>query len=167
MVGRDQAVAALEAALVRAAEGEAAIVLVRGEAGVGKTRLLRETARRADESGAQLLWGECLPIGNGELPYAALVGALRPLTRSLDADGRDAVLGPARGELARLLPELGEGDAPVPPTPGSTARLLELLLGVFERLGERTPVVLVGVVIAYPPESANVLGSLREAMLEG
>jgi DNA-binding CsgD family transcriptional regulator len=143
MVGRADAVAALEGALVRAQEGEAAIVLVRGEAGVGKTRLLREAARRADESGAQVLRGECLPIGNGELPYAALVGALRPLARSLDGDDRDAVLGPARGELARLLPELGEGDSRVPPTPGSTARLLELLLGVFERLGERAPVVLV------------------------
>jgi DNA-binding CsgD family transcriptional regulator/tetratricopeptide (TPR) repeat protein len=143
MVGRADAVATLESALAGAREGEAAVVLVRGEAGVGKTRLLREAARRADESGAQVLWGECLPIGNGELPYAALVGALRPLARSLDGADRDAVLGPARGELARLLPELAEGEARDAPTPGSTARLLELLLGMFERLGERAPVVLV------------------------
>ena len=78
-----------------------------------------------------------------ELPYAPVVGALRPLARSLKGRDRDAVLGPARAELARLLPELGEDLAPVPPTPGSTARLLELLLGVFERLGQRAPVMLV------------------------
>jgi DNA-binding CsgD family transcriptional regulator/tetratricopeptide (TPR) repeat protein len=143
MVGRADAVAALQSALVRAQDGEAAVVLVGGEAGVGKTRLAWEAARRAEESGAQVLWGECLPVGNGELPYAALVGALRPLARSLRGGERDAVLGPARGELARLLPELGEGDALAPPTPGSTARLFELLLGVFERLGERAPVVLI------------------------
>ena len=55
MVGRADAVATLESALAGAREGEAAVVLVRGEAGVGKTRLLREAARRADESGAQVL----------------------------------------------------------------------------------------------------------------
>ena len=143
MVGRGDAVAALEAKLIDAQQGEASVVLVRGEAGVGKTRLLREAARRAEEAGAQVLWGECLPIGNGELPYAALVGALRPLARSMDDADRDAVLGPARGELARLLPELAEGEARDAPTLDSTARLLELLLGVFERLGERAPVVLV------------------------
>jgi DNA-binding CsgD family transcriptional regulator len=143
MVGRAEALAALEALLARAGEGDPAVVLIGGEAGVGKTRLVREAARRADESGARVLWGECLPLGNGELPYAALVAALRPLARGPDGGERDEVLGRARGELARLLPELGEDDDLAPPTPGSTARLLELLLGVFERLGRRAPVMLV------------------------
>ena len=62
MVGRADAVAALESALARAQDGEAAVVLVGGEAGVGKTRLAREAARRAGDSGAQVLWGECLPV---------------------------------------------------------------------------------------------------------
>jgi DNA-binding CsgD family transcriptional regulator/tetratricopeptide (TPR) repeat protein len=143
IVGRAEGLAALESALVCVEGGASAVVLVSGEAGVGKTRLVREAVGGAVESGAQALWGECVAVGNGELPYAPLVGALRPLSRSLrDADGV-AVLGAAREELARLLPAFGRGGALAPATPASAGRLFELLLGVLERLAKRAPVVLV------------------------
>ena len=143
IVGRADALAAITAALDRAAEGEPAVVLVSGEAGVGKTRVVREAARAGEERGAQLLWGECVATGNGELPYAPLVGALRPLVADLRGADRAAVLGDARDELARLLPALGPGDDRAPATEASPQRLFELLLGVLGRLGERAPVMLV------------------------
>jgi catechol 2,3-dioxygenase-like lactoylglutathione lyase family enzyme len=58
----------------------------------------------------------------------------------LGPEDLDGVLGDARAELARLVPELG---APAPgPVTTSPARLFELLLGVLERLAERGPVLL-------------------------
>jgi DNA-binding CsgD family transcriptional regulator/tetratricopeptide (TPR) repeat protein len=143
IIGRVEGMAALESALVRVEGGQSSVVLVSGEAGVGKTRLVREAVGRAVGRGARVLWGECVAVGNGELPYAPLVGALRPLARSMRDEDGVAVLGAAREELARLLPALGRGAALAPATPASPGRLFELLLGVFERLAERAPVVLV------------------------
>ena len=70
MVGRAEALAALIAALERAP----AVVLVAGEAGIGKTRLVREFTAAAE---ATVLWGDCVPMQAGELPYAPFTAALR------------------------------------------------------------------------------------------
>jgi predicted ATPase len=105
-VGRDAEAAQLRA-LERAAAGEPATVVVVGEAGVGKSRLVAELLRHAGEFGAVALTGGCLNVGEGVLAYAPMVEALRPLARIMDPEELDRVLGGARAELARLLPELG------------------------------------------------------------
>jgi DNA-binding CsgD family transcriptional regulator/tetratricopeptide (TPR) repeat protein len=146
LVGRDAEAAQLRAALKRAAAGRPATVVVAGEAGVGKTRLVAELVCQCQpgELGAIALTGGCLDVGEGVLAYAPLVEALRPLVEVLDPDELDRVLGGARAELARLVPELGPqaadrpAEAPLAPT-----RLFELLLGVLHRLAERRPVLLV------------------------
>src|SRR5829696_2101107 len=149
VVGRHAEAARLGAALERAAGGQPAIVLVAGEAGVGKTRLVTDLVGRAGELGAVALSGGCLDVGDGVLAYAPLVEALRPLVGLLDAAELERVLGGARGELARVVPELGpppagaggggrQAEAPLAPT-----RLFELLLGMLHRLAERGPVLLV------------------------
>jgi DNA-binding CsgD family transcriptional regulator/tetratricopeptide (TPR) repeat protein len=143
IIGRAEGLAALESAFVCVEGGESSVVLVSGEAGVGKTRLVQEAVGRAAGCGARVLWGECVAVGNGDLPYAPVVAALRPFARSMRDEDGVAVLGAAREELARLVPALGRGGALAPATPASPGRLFELLLGVFERLGERAPVVLV------------------------
>ena len=145
MVGRDDSLASAEEAVRAAAAGEARIVVVAGEAGVGKTRLVRELAARAADD-AIVLWGDCIPFDGGELPYGAVIAALRSVPRELDRATLERVLGPGRRELARLLPELagGEHDGVDAPAGGSSqARLFELLLGALGRLGEVRPVVLV------------------------
>ena len=68
--GRDDVLAVLETALERAADGNPRLALVAGDAGVGKTRLAREPAGRAGSLGREVLWGECVPVQAGELPYA-------------------------------------------------------------------------------------------------
>jgi predicted ATPase len=142
LIGRGDALEAVAQALERAAAGDPGLVIVAGEAGVGKTRLAREACARAADAGARVLWGGCVPLDAGELPYAPLVAALRPLSRELSQ--ADDLLGPAREELHRLLPELGAAAAPAGPvTPTSRTRLFELLLGVLGRLAEAAPVVLV------------------------
>ena len=112
-VGRQSELAELELAFLEAVDGHPSLILVGGDSGVGKTRLLAEAQRSV--AGALVLRGECLEQGDGELPYAPLLGALRPLVRE-----RDPALGElSAGSLAHLgalLPSIGE-----PPSPRATA----------------------------------------------
>src|SRR5581483_2454650 len=84
-VGRIGELAELEHALRDASDGRPAVVLLGGESGIGKTRLVSEFAGRitADEpDSALVLRGEGVEQREGELPYAPLLSALRPLARS-------------------------------------------------------------------------------------
>ena len=74
-VGRAEQLARFDHALARAAEGEPAALLVAGDSGVGKTRLVSEYAERARAASARVLTGDCVELGEGELPYAPIVGA--------------------------------------------------------------------------------------------
>src|SRR5919108_4046166 len=65
LVGRVEELQTLEAARRRAADGEPAVVLVGGEAGVGKTRLVAELNTRGAADGTRVLAGGCLPVGEG------------------------------------------------------------------------------------------------------
>ena len=58
-VGRSREMAQLEAALSGAESGEGRFITLSGEPGIGKTRTAQELARRAQERGAQVLWGWC------------------------------------------------------------------------------------------------------------
>ena len=141
-IGRIEELQTLEAAQARAADGEPAVVLVGGEAGVGKTRLVAELVARAAD-GTRVLAGGCVPVGDGALPYAPIVEALRALVGDLGAGAVRELVGPSWPELTRLLPALGAPDRPGPPDQAAQARLFELLLGLFGRLSEQAPLVLV------------------------
>src|SRR6185503_18162848 len=107
--GRAAELQELRAALGEAREGRPSLAFVAGESGVGKTRLLSELERAARGDGARVIGGECVELGEGELPYAPIVGALRPLARA--GDPAFAALSPAaRAALAQILPGLGRGD---------------------------------------------------------
>ncbi len=145
-VGRRAELARLAGALDRAKGGDAGAVLLGGEAGVGKTRLVGEFVRAAAAAGAQVLRGGCIELGEASLPYAPVVEALRGLARRTPRARLDALLGSGRGQLARLLPELGPAD-PSPaggdPLDGAQLALFERLLSLLVRLGEDAPLVLV------------------------
>ncbi|MGZ6642001.1 MAG: helix-turn-helix transcriptional regulator [Solirubrobacteraceae bacterium] len=138
LIGRTPELAELEAALADASRGRPSVAFVAGESGVGKTRLATELARRADATGARVLIGECVELGEGELPYAPIVAALRSLTR----DG-DPVLGEldatTRAGLAGLLPEIGGDPDRADP---AQARVFEALLTLLEALGRAAPLLL-------------------------
>ena len=145
-VGRVEELRALEAAWVRAANAEPAVVLLGGEAGVGKTRLVAELEGRCANDDVRVLGGGCVPVGSGALPYSPIVQALRALLADLGADRLRELAGPAWPELARLLPALGDPDGTGgtgPPEQYVQARLFEVLLGLLGRLGEQAPLVLV------------------------
>jgi DNA-binding CsgD family transcriptional regulator len=142
LIGRVEELRLLEAAGVRAASSEPAVVLVGGEAGVGKTRLLAELTSRRRAAGMRVLAGGCLPVGDGTLPYAPIVEALRGLLADPGVTAVRELAGPSWLELARLLPALGEPTGG-PPGEAAQTRLFELLLGVLGRLGAQAPLVLV------------------------
>jgi DNA-binding CsgD family transcriptional regulator/tetratricopeptide (TPR) repeat protein len=153
-VGRTEELARLAAAGDRAAAGTPTAVLVGGEAGVGKTRLVGELVAAARANGATVLVGGCVELGGEGVPFAPLIEALRGVVRDLDEPALARLLpGRTRAELSRLLPELASpGAAPgaagpaLSTTPGpwsEQGRLFELFLGLLERLGEERPAVLV------------------------
>jgi predicted ATPase/DNA-binding CsgD family transcriptional regulator len=145
-VGRGPELTALLAALDRAAEGRFAAILLAGESGVGKTRLLAALDLAAEARGARVLGGDCVTLAEGELPYAPVRSALRRLVDELAPDEVDALLGPSRDELGRLLPGFDvAGSVPAEPAGGvplAQARLFELLLRMLAQLGRDAPVVL-------------------------
>jgi DNA-binding CsgD family transcriptional regulator len=108
-VGREAELSHLLAALAN----QTRMVLVVGDAGVGKTRLAGEAMARAAVTGMVTVHGECLPLGE-KLPLLPVAAALDDLAR-LDGGGLlDAALAAApeyvRGEVGRLLPRLGSDD---------------------------------------------------------
>jgi DNA-binding CsgD family transcriptional regulator/tetratricopeptide (TPR) repeat protein len=143
LVGRVEELQTLEAAGRRAADGEPAVVLVGGEAGVGKTRLVTELIARSATGGTRVLVGGCVPVGDGALPYAPIVEALRMLVAEVGVAAVRGLIGPSWPELARLLPALGTPDRTDQPDQAAQARLFELLLGLLGRLSEQAPLVLV------------------------
>jgi DNA-binding CsgD family transcriptional regulator/tetratricopeptide (TPR) repeat protein len=142
-VGRQAELEVLEAALADAGAGNPNAVLVGGEAGVGKSRLLEELAHRASGTHGLTLVGHCVEVAEGELPYAPIVGALRALAAELSAAQLETVLGAARPELGRLVPQLATDEASPDDADLGQSHLFELLLGAFGRLGETRPVTLV------------------------
>ncbi|HEX3490839.1 MAG TPA: AAA family ATPase [Streptosporangiaceae bacterium] len=143
-IGRRGELESLDALMGRARAREPAFAVIGGEAGVGKSRLVTETAQRAGGAGFLVLTGQCVEVGAEGLPLAPLGDALRILARTLPPDELADVLGPAAPVLARLLPELlPDVTARRPAEETQKAQLLELVLGVLERLSAIQPVLFV------------------------
>jgi DNA-binding CsgD family transcriptional regulator len=144
LVGRDEQMTALESAFAGVRQGGPSAVLLGGEAGVGKSRLVAEFGGAVRESaGARVLAGGCLELGTDGLPFAPFTAVLRELVHEMGAEAVAAMLpGRTTRELARLLPELGEPDAGGDPGE-ARARLFEAVLSALEHLARHSPVVLV------------------------
>src|SRR5579863_10513437 len=111
LVGREDELSRLLAAL----GSQTRMVLVVGDAGVGKTRLAAEAMARAAAAGMVTIRGECLPLGE-RLPLLPVAAALDELARLDGGALLDAALAAApeyvRVEAGRLLPRLGSGTGP-------------------------------------------------------
>jgi DNA-binding CsgD family transcriptional regulator/tetratricopeptide (TPR) repeat protein len=140
-VGRSGELAVLTQALARAAAGEPQALLIGGEAGVGKTRLVEELIELACAEQVVVAVGGCVEIGADGLPFAPFSTALRSLRRQMP-DELIAASGGQENELARILPELGQSDRRALGEDG-TARLFELTARLLERLAADRTVVFV------------------------
>jgi len=133
--------------LIPRAEGEGLrFALVGGEAGSGKSRLVREFAHEAGADGALVLYGACDAVVRR--PYRPFVEALDQLVRSTDAATLRANLGAGGGELSRLLPDLvqrvGALPAPLAADPDTERhRLHSAVADLLAGVGQRAPLVVV------------------------
>jgi DNA-binding CsgD family transcriptional regulator/tetratricopeptide (TPR) repeat protein len=127
-VGRKQELSVLTGGLEAASSGTPAAVIVGGEAGVGKSRLLEELAAFAETAGVRTLTGACVSLIDSSAPLLPVIGALR------QAGGDSAMLGPL-------------DDDPPPgalgPAWSGALRRYELLDAHLKRLAAEQPVLLV------------------------
>lgn len=141
LVDREEALAHVLSVWKEAAVGERRAVLVSGEPGVGKTRLVAEVAAIAHAEGGLVLWGRCdEDLAVAYQPFAEAVRGWLPFG---DAAAVDEVIA---GDLARMLPELARSDIPLPPVGDpeeERQRLAAALDRLLVRLTEGAPVVLV------------------------
>jgi predicted ATPase len=144
-VGRTQELARLLAALEQAEQGRPAVVLVAGDAGVGKTRLLDELAHQARQRRAQVMVGGCLEVGDVGLPYVPVIAALRGFAAEADNDELLAAAAKGLPRLGQLLPELPDQEASNAAL-GEGLEQLQLFDAVgslLSRLAEHAPLLLV------------------------
>lgn len=113
LLGRETEMATLLAALDGAARGRGRLVLLSGEAGIGKTRLADALATEARARGVRVAWGRCWEAG-GAPAYWPWLQAMRSLLRDLDRDAALRIVGPQGIHLAQVLPELADAQADVP-----------------------------------------------------
>lgn len=162
MVGRARELAELQTMWAQALQHEPRLVLLGGEAGGGKTTLAGAFA--ASLSGAQLVRGQCVPLGGEGLPYAPVLQVMRELFARY---GRDRIIdwaGAGWPSLAPLLPELG-----ATPEPSTTERLrmFEAIARIWEGAARETPLLVVLEDLHWSDESSrHLLNFLTSAVAD-
>ncbi len=146
LIGRQEERTALLAHLEATLHGLGGLVLVEGEAGVGKTRLLQELARDAGWRDVQVLWGRCREMA-GVAPFAPWIEALQNALSPLRAEQWAQLVEPIWLRVLRpLLPGLA-AVAPDPAPPLEPERERERLVNAFAQLltawGQVTPLLLI------------------------
>ncbi|TCC51073.1 hypothetical protein E0H75_13095 [Kribbella capetownensis] len=136
IAGRVEERGVLATALGAVVDGRPCAVFVHGEAGVGKTRLVRAVCEEAAAQGVAVLWGGCVRFGAVDAPYMPLVSALEGWLESASPSEVSEVLA-AVPDAAELLPSLGGQ-----PSLG-TVRLLAVVDGLLMAIASRRPTVLV------------------------
>ena len=145
-VGRSRELAALRALVPRETGERGRLALLGGEAGSGKSRLVRELAQTLAREGALVLYGACDAVV--QTAYRPFAEALDQLARLTDPDVFRQDLGSAGGELTRLVPDLPALvpglAAPVAADPDTERhRLHTAVTDVLAAAGRRQPLLLV------------------------
>ncbi len=104
-IGRAAEFGRLTGLVARAREGSGSFLLLSGEAGVGKTRLVHETEAHARNEGMLALSGRCV-LAEGATPYQPLIEQIEQASRLVPPQNLRAALGENAPELAKLMPEL-------------------------------------------------------------
>ena len=145
LYGRAAELRTLMAAWTAARAGHGRVILITGEAGIGKTRLVAELARRADNAGARTAVGAGVDVG-GEAPLATWQELVPQLARSVPPPPEQASW-PA--ELGRLAPDIAARlgrDEPPPPVSSpelERLRVFDAVLHLVEWAADDRPVLLV------------------------
>jgi len=154
LVGRQAERERLRSALEQARLGAGSLVLIAGEAGVGKSRLAEDVA---DAAGVTAVWGRT--THGGGPPYAPIVAALRAYLRA-NSGGLDGC-GALRAHLALILPELGDA---APATDRAT--LFEAVHRAFEQIAREPHVVVLDDLQWSDDATLDLLAALAEPLTE-
>ena len=132
LVGREDELSRLEDALLQAVRGQGSVVVLAGDAGMGKTRLCSELRHRAERIGADILEGSCSEAELA-LPYLPFLEAIGNHLASGPISSLKERLGLHARELARVFPQLGEEAAAsaLADQPDSRLRLFEAILALL------------------------------------
>ncbi|MET8157048.1 BTAD domain-containing putative transcriptional regulator [Sphaerisporangium sp. NPDC005289] len=174
LVGRVEELATLRQAAESALTGGAGLVIVEGEPGVGKTRLLEETAAEAGRRGALVVWGRCLE-GDATPSMWPWVQVLGTVLGALPAAARERWLA---GDLGRLVAARDDGlAAPALPDGGVQFRLFQQVVAAVGEFSGSRPALLVvddlqwadvaslrlfSHLAAQPPGGTVIIGALRD-----
>lgn len=140
-------------------------VVVAGEAGIGKTRLLAEF-RAGLASSVQVARGQCSAVGSGTAPFAAVRGLLRDLAATVGGPALLTAAGPDGRLLTALLPELaGPADAPAEINADQVQDALAALLG--DLAAEEPLVVVIEDLHWADPSTLDLLAGLVPALDAG
>ncbi|MDQ6858701.1 MAG: AAA family ATPase [Chloroflexota bacterium] len=142
VVGRAAETAAFDRALTAALSGAGQTVVLGGEAGVGKSKFVREAQAHATAAGARVLVG-LTHQSDSALPYAPFVSAIRSGFHGLDRDELGRVLQRSAPDLAELFPELGRIERAVAPTGLERHRLTVAFQHLFRAFAREAPVLVV------------------------
>ena len=160
-IGRLADRAQLDAMVAAAAEGHGGMVLIAGEAGLGKSRITRETIAAAERLGMMVLTGHCLDMVSPP-PYQPHIDQIEQATRETSPEGLRATLGENAPEVAKLMPSLRQryDDIPPPPDLAPEQERRYMLHGVgqfIERAAVNRPLVLVFEDLHWADESTLLL----------
>jgi DNA-binding CsgD family transcriptional regulator/tetratricopeptide (TPR) repeat protein len=143
MLGRDAELGRIGDGVERARTGSPTCVIVDGDAGIGKSRLVREAVAahsgNAGETPDIVAIGHGIELTGGALPYGTAAETLRTLVRTLGVDAVVQAAGPYADDLATICPPLGMG----PNREVDRLRLLPGYAATMEKLGENRLVWLV------------------------
>jgi predicted ATPase/DNA-binding CsgD family transcriptional regulator len=147
LIGRSQELNTLEQALRAASRGAGCSILLTGEAGIGKSRLVEELKHQAAAEKFTILQGNCFEQ-TLSFPYAPWIDALRARFASLDAAHIRKLLGSLAPEFAKLLPELALLIPNMQPSPplepqAEKYRLFESFARLGSALSRSAPVLLI------------------------
>jgi DNA-binding SARP family transcriptional activator/tetratricopeptide (TPR) repeat protein len=140
LIGREGELVQLRCALDEVGSGLGRVVVIVGEAGVGKSSLVTVIGADARERGARMLLGRCYETQQ-ILPFGPWVDALRGGGVSQEAETLQGLSPVWRAELSRLLPEVSAPDLPVPSD--DLLRLFESVAQLVEQLTIHGSLVLV------------------------
>jgi DNA-binding SARP family transcriptional activator len=142
LVGRASELVALRGCFAQAQQGQAQVVVLSGESGIGKTRLARNFLAMVLAQGGEVLQGQAFEQSDS-VPYAAVVEALRPRLERENAP-EDLLDDLWLAALTRVLPELCARypDLTAAAADGTEARLFEAIVRLIHALAEHQPLVL-------------------------
>ena len=160
LIARQRELQVLEACLSSARSGRASIALIRGESGIGKSRLAEAMVQQAGQEGVFVALGHCTPVSGGELPFGPFVEMLSGIGSARSAlDGA----GGTPWELLRTALSVSSHTSGLssPDTGLERSRLFTSVLWVLHELGEQEPVLLVVEDIHWAdPSSLDLLNFL-------